>query len=202
MDGGPQCPLCSRPMYRNSRRSCCTLCLPKWVEAGVDGYAEIYRVPFGERKVRKVRAHTWTMEQHLGRKLVPPETVHHKNGDRMDFRIENLELWSGAHGSGQRASDIAFDYMKQNRGMMMGDFVSLAIDKFVGGLGFEWQISSMPSDAFDLLPLRNVSVQPVMVSTFKKHVLPDGRKWACVGPVYQGSFSLENGLDLVEVGNV
>ena len=45
------------------------------------------------------------MERHLGRKLLPEETVHHKNGDRAYNEIENLELWSKSQPAGQRVID-------------------------------------------------------------------------------------------------
>ena len=52
-----------------------------------------------------VLQHRIVMEQCIGRPLLQKETVHHKNGDRADNRIENLELMEHSHPSGQRVTD-------------------------------------------------------------------------------------------------
>jgi hypothetical protein len=64
---------------------------------------EGYRTVYVDGKA--VLEHRLVYERHIGRKLHPHETVHHVNGDKLDNRLENLELWSSRHPKGQRVSD-------------------------------------------------------------------------------------------------
>lgn len=54
---------------------------------------------------RQISAHRAVMQLHLNRELFEHENVHHVNGDRLDNRLENLELWSSSQPPGQRVED-------------------------------------------------------------------------------------------------
>lgn len=67
-----------------------------------DGYVRVVPEPTGPIR----REHIVVMENHLGRPLQPGEEVHHKNLQRDQNNIENLELWAHSQPTGARASDL------------------------------------------------------------------------------------------------
>lgn len=84
------------------RRFCSVSCAQRG--KGVDPIATRYRRIYVNG--RKELEHRYVMELKLGRRLLPGENVHHLNGNRLDNRPENLELWVSSQPYGQRVADL------------------------------------------------------------------------------------------------
>ncbi|WP_425290997.1 HNH endonuclease [Spirosoma linguale] len=62
--------------------------------------------PFVTSKTGRIFEHRLIMSEKLGRALLTDEQVHHKNSQRQDNRIDNLELWSTNQPIGGRVKDL------------------------------------------------------------------------------------------------
>jgi len=79
----------------------------------INGYVMIYKPDHPNTTAKGyIGEHRFAMSKHLKRPLNEFENVHHKNGNRQDNRISNLELWNKMQPAGQRVQD-KIKYAKQ-----------------------------------------------------------------------------------------
>lgn len=84
---GRKCVTISCPLYMDYK--------PNWNRTSTSaGYVVVHCPdhPHAWKGTGYVLAHRIVLEQKLGRLLQPHEVVHHKNGDKHDNSVENLEL--------------------------------------------------------------------------------------------------------------
>ena len=133
------CSQCGSPGKQRSKRpgsglirGLCAKCYARAHRAGTldvtaEPVAPRYERPMWSREINSlgyvtiktprgiIHEHRWVMEGHLGRELIPGESVHHINGDRSDNRLENLEHWASYHPAGQRTVDLVKYVVEHHR---------------------------------------------------------------------------------------
>jgi hypothetical protein len=106
------------------RRFCSKPCFYAQQSANAQGSItdDGYRVLFIDG--RQVPEHRHVMQAVVDRELTPEETVHHRNGVKLDNRPENLELWASNHPRGQRVLDL-IDWAREILGRYEPDEAAL-----------------------------------------------------------------------------
>lgn len=101
---------CSKHYRRFLKHGDPNICIKIYSGQGIitrKGYREIYKPTHPNANKRGwIAEHRYVMSDVLSRPLLPNENVHHKNGNKLDNRPENLELWTRHQPIGQRVEDL------------------------------------------------------------------------------------------------
>ena len=81
----------------------------------------------GDKKSVRQFQHRFVMEEYLGRELLPKENIHHRNGDRAQNNIENLEIWITPQPKGIRIPD-AVEWAKKTLALYEPSALSAKLD--------------------------------------------------------------------------
>ncbi len=105
-----KCDMCQGPT--SPRRTRCRVCTDNIKRETVtrhvttDGYVKLTGFGWHPNAIKgHILEHRLVMSLDIDRALLPEEEVHHKNGNRIDNRLSNLELWSHSQPPGQRVTD-------------------------------------------------------------------------------------------------
>ena len=104
--------LCGKHYQRKARNGDPTIVYSDPIKNGKGtvsskGYRIVFRPNHPNAgKFGRISEHRLIMAEMLGRPLLEGENVHHKNGNRLDNRPENLELWIKTQPCGVHVSDV------------------------------------------------------------------------------------------------
>ena len=103
-------------------------CEKGWFKKGVPSkawkgglrFTRGYREVWCHSRQKYIKEHRYIMELHLGRKLNKDELVHHINKNRLDNRIENLQIMSNSehatlHGTENYKNKVGTIYKKNKK---------------------------------------------------------------------------------------
>ena len=107
------CKKCGKLFYTTRNEFCSKECARAYRSDTMEhkvykenGY--LVRYEQGYNKKGNVKVHRQVMEEYLGRRLKPSEVVHHKDGNKLNNDISNLEVMSrGDHSKLHRALELA-----------------------------------------------------------------------------------------------
>jgi hypothetical protein len=78
-----------------------------------EGYVFVYCPNHPKSQKGYVREHVLVLEKYLGRFLEDGEVIHHRNGDRLDNRLENLLLTTQS------------EHMRNHKDLISGKFIKV-----------------------------------------------------------------------------
>jgi hypothetical protein len=118
-----------------------------------------------------VLEHRLVMEQFLGRYLMPDEVIHHKNGNRLDNRLENLELLSSDSEHMKLHLPKTLDYLDSIR-----DYIIKKYNQGYGSVMIARELNCSRNSILHWMELRGIPKRSPKTKTICK----EGYKWCNV----------------------